>query len=82
MALNIKDPKADAAVRKLARAEGVSITEAVLKAVEDRLRLLEVRSDDTYLDDIMAIAHRVASYPVVDDRTLEDMLYDENGLPK
>lgn len=82
MALNIKDPKTDKLVRRLARTEGVSITEAVLNATEERLRRIEQQADDTYVDDIMAIARRVAAYPVADNRSLEDMLYDENGLPK
>jgi hypothetical protein len=29
----------------------------------------------------MAIAEHCASLPVFDDRSLEEMLYDENGLP-
>jgi antitoxin VapB len=82
MALNIKDPKTDQVVRRLARTEGVSITEAVLSAAEERLRRIEQKSDNSYVDDIMAIARRVAAYPVADNRSLEDMLYDENGLPK
>jgi hypothetical protein len=30
----------------------------------------------------MAIGAHCASLPVLDDRSLEEMLYDENGLPK
>jgi hypothetical protein len=32
--------------------------------------------------EIMAIGKHCASLPVLDDRTLEEVLYDEHGLPK
>jgi antitoxin VapB len=37
----------------------------------------------TTMDEIMAIAERVARAPVLDDRSADEILgYDENGLPQ
>ena len=36
---------------------------------------------DALVRETMAIAAHCASLPVLDDRSLEEMLYDENGLP-
>ncbi len=37
---------------------------------------------DALVAEIMSIGAHCAALPVLDDRTLEEMLYDENGLPK
>ena len=81
MALNIKDPETDELVRRLAEMTGEKITEAVRISVKERLdREQQVRGKAS-LEEIMAIAREIASLPVVDPRSPEEMLYDEHGLP-
>ena len=85
MAFSIKHPEADRLARKLAKCTGESLTEAVLKAIEERLRRVEGRSDAAkaiLLKKLDAISDRCAALPVLDDRTEDEILgYDEFGLP-
>lgn len=83
MALSIKNPETERLARELARATGESLTEAVTKAVRDRLvRMTGRRDPDRMMEAIREIQERVAKLPVLDDRTPDELLgYDENGLP-
>ena len=82
MALNIKDPETDRLVRRLAEVTGEKMTDAVRIAVGERLERVAQRHGKASLDELLAIANRVASKPVVDPRTPEEILgYDEFGLP-
>jgi antitoxin VapB len=82
MALNIKDPETDRLVRRLADATGEKITDAVRIAVSERLERVTRRRGKASMEELLAIADRVASKPVVDPRTPEEIIgYDENGLP-
>jgi len=83
MALNIKSDKADELARRLAEKTGESITQAVIRAIEDRLATLASEEDDEQakqeaaLDEIIA---RVKALPVLDTRTDDEILgYDESG---
>jgi antitoxin VapB len=82
MALNIKDAETDELARELADLRGTSITEAVKgalkKSVADERRLRGKAS----FEELMEIARRCAALPVLDDRSPDEMLYDEYGLPK
>jgi antitoxin VapB len=83
MALNIKDPAADALVRELAATTGESITTAVTVAVRERLeRVRGPESAEARFEAAMRIAERAAARPVLDHRTPDEILgYDERGLP-
>jgi antitoxin VapB len=82
MALNIKDSETDRLARRLAKLTGESLTDAVGKALRERLDREERRRGRASLAELMAIARRYASRPVVDDRTEDEILgYDERGLP-
>ena len=84
MALNIKSAETDRLARELAALTGESITEAVTRALEERLavqrrphdrkqRLARAAALDELFD-------RMASYPVLDDRPADVLLgYDEDG---
>lgn len=84
MALSIKDEKADRLARELARRTGESLTEAVTRALEERLRRVAPRKGDARrLAELNAIALKIASLPVLDDRSADEIIgYDEHGLPR
>jgi len=84
MALSIKDPEADRLARELANATGESLTEAVTKAIRERLRVIrgDNRSEEEFLADIRKIVDDYQRHGIVDHRTEDDILgYDEFGLP-
>lgn len=84
MALSIKNPETERLARELANVTGESLTEAVTRALRDRLVRETGRTDDTehWLEGIREIQRHVAQLPVLDDRTPDEIIgYDENGLP-
>ncbi len=83
MALSIKDAETDRLVRALAAETGESITEAVARAVRERLdRVQGSRQGPDLLGAIEVLAQRSAALPVLDDRSDEQILgYDVHGLP-
>jgi antitoxin VapB len=83
MSLNIKNPEAYRLARELSAETGESMTEAVVNALRDRLRAISRRTDATrLLAEVRAVQSFVASLPVTDPRTPEELLYDESGLPR
>ncbi|HYO02421.1 MAG TPA: type II toxin-antitoxin system VapB family antitoxin [Mycobacterium sp.] len=80
MALNIKDPAVHEAVKRIARITGESQSEAVAKAVNERLARLQ---QDDLTARLLAIGHKSASRMSPETRQLDHgtMLYDERGLP-
>jgi antitoxin VapB len=83
MALNIRNPEAEALAAELAKRTGETKTDAVIKALRDRLaRVRRERGKRRLADELQEIANHCASLPVLDDRTPDEILgYDENGLP-
>jgi len=84
MALNIRNPEAERLADELARQTGETKTEAVTKALQDRLlRVRRERSKRRLADELEEIARRCAALPVLDNRSPEEILgYDEHGLPR
>jgi antitoxin VapB len=83
MALNIRNIETEKLAAALAALTGESKTEAVTKALRDRLeRMKRQQSRRRIVDELNRIAKHCASLPVLNDRSPEDMLYDEHGLPK
>lgn len=84
MALNIKDPECDRLARELARRTGETITEAVTKAILDRLKreTAYMAGTSAFVEDVMAISRRMAAMRVESDETPDEFLYDEQGLPR
>lgn len=82
MPLNIKNPHTYALARELAEATGESVTEAVQKAIEDRLQQIKKEKRHHLADELDAIALECAALPRKDLRSDDDIIgYDENGLP-
>ena len=84
MALNIRDTETEKLAEEVAKLTGETKTEAVRRALADRLaRLRRDRHARTLADELDRIAKRCASLPVQDRRTADEILgYDENGLPR
>jgi antitoxin VapB len=83
MALNIRNPEAERLAAELAKQRGQTKTEAVTKALRDRLARVRLeRSKRRLADELEAIAEHCARLPILDDRSAEEILgYDERGLP-
>ena len=83
MALNIRNRTAEELAETLAGLTGETKTQAVTKALRDRLeRIRRQRSGRSLAGELDDIALHCASLPVLDDRRTDEILgYDENGLP-
>jgi antitoxin VapB len=84
MALNIRNEEAERLAAELARLTGETKTEAVARALRERLaRVRGGRRSRRLADELDAIALHCASLPVLDHRTPEEIIgYDENGIPR
>lgn len=86
MGVFIKNPKAEAKIRELAARTGESLTEAIERAVDERLAKLgpppgrKGRVDREKLAELLAYFD---SLPVDDPRSPDEIIgYDEYGVPK
>lgn len=61
MAFHVRDPETDALVRKLAKEEGVGVTEAVKRAVSEKLRSREQKIP--LRERVRKIQDEIARYP-------------------
>ncbi|HEX4210635.1 MAG TPA: type II toxin-antitoxin system VapB family antitoxin [Candidatus Binataceae bacterium] len=83
MALNIRNSEAEQLAAELARQTGENKTEAVIKALRDRLaRVRRERSHRPLADELEEIAKHCAGLPVLDTRAADEILgYNEHGIP-
>lgn len=81
--LNIKDAEVYRLARELAGMTGESMTEAVRKALRERLAREKRRDPDpVLLEKLMEISERCAARRVLDPRSAEEIIgYDERGFP-
>ena len=85
MHLNIKNDDAHRMAKELSRLTGESMTEVVIRALEQRLedeRRRRMERREGLESRIEAIVTRVQARPVLDDRSGDEILYDRDGLPK
>jgi antitoxin VapB len=84
MALSLKDPETDRLAREVARLTGESLTEAVRKALAERLRRERLRRGGPrrrLADELNEIALHCAGLPELDCRSADQIIgYDEKGL--
>jgi antitoxin VapB len=77
--LSIKNPAAHQLAEQVAKQMGVTLTEAVIRALEDKVRQTPKPIDRKKLDAILA---RFDALPILDSRSPDEILgYDEFGLP-
>lgn len=81
MAISIKNDRAEQLARQVAATTGESLTEAVIRSLEERLeRLKGRRSAPDLAETLMAIGRRCSSLPDLDTRSADEILgYDEKG---
>ena len=84
MVLNIRNQETEALAAELARLTGETKTEAVTRAVRDRLeRVKRGRHRRSLADELDAIGKQCAALPVLDSRNTDEIVgYDEHGLPR
>ena len=83
MSLNIKNEATHRRAQELARLAGETMTEAVDRAIGERLeRIRKTRNRGALAGRLLKIGRECARLPVLDKRSPEDMLYDDKGLPK
>jgi antitoxin VapB len=84
MALSIRNSETEKLVDALAKLTGKTKTEAVTKALRDRLaRVRREKSRRRLANELDAIARHCASLPVRDTRSAEAIIgYDERGVPR
>lgn len=83
MALSIKNPRVDRLARELAAQTGEGLTQAIMVALEERLRRVRgTTSSPSLRSELARIRKRCASLPVLDDRSPDDIVgYSDDGLP-
>ena len=83
MALNIRNSETERLAAELAKQTGETKTEAVTKALRDRLaRIRREKSLRRLADELEEIAKHCSSLPALDPRTADEILgYDRHGLP-
>ena len=75
MALSIRNPKAEKLARELAAESGENITQAITRALEERLQRLRGRSAAIDLvEEIMKISRRCSEIPDQDQRSPDQIL--------
>ena len=86
MTLSIKNRETEALAREVAAMANKPITRVVHDALlrERRYEYALKRNlpRDDFMEKIKEMQARLAKLPVLDHRTLNEILYDENGLPK
>ena len=81
--LNIKNQHAYDLASQLAELKGESLTEAVVKSLQERLDREWLKPKDDIVQRLLAIGERLASAPTYDDRTPDEIIgYDEYGVPR
>jgi antitoxin VapB len=87
VALHINDAETDKLARELAHRTGESLTEAVNKALEERLQRVTQKTkadEDKFVAELLEIAKGATGLrkQKKTSRELIDDLYDEDGLPR
>ena len=78
--LYIKNPVAHRLAQEVSKRMGVTLTDAVIHALEDQIKAQKKPIDPKKID---AICAKLASLPVLDSRTPDEILgYDSFGVPR
>ncbi len=80
--LNIKAPEAHRLARAIAHQTGETLTTAVTEALRERYERLRRRGGRASVEELLAIADRIASRVKRPYADHADLLYDEYGVPR
>ncbi|UFP96351.1 type II toxin-antitoxin system VapB family antitoxin [Gloeobacter morelensis] len=83
--INIKSDKAYRMANELSRLTGESVTQAITQAIEERLEKIRAQARsrrEGIAERLLALGTRSVALPILDPRAPDEILYDENGLPK
>jgi antitoxin VapB len=83
MALSIRNPKTEKLARKLAAESDETITQAITRALEERLERVRGRSTSVDLvEELLKISKRCSAIPDRDQRSADEILgYNSLGVP-
>ena len=83
MAMNIKNPETHRLATELARLTGETLTQAVTKALRERLERVSRQRQKATAAELLAIGRRCAAHLHMPATSVEHatLLYDEQGLP-
>ena len=84
MPLSIKNPETEQLAREIAGQTGETITQAITRALQERLLRLSGRTTAGDLaEQLMRIGKRAAALPDLDLRSADEILgYGEEGVPQ
>jgi antitoxin VapB len=84
LSLNIKREETYRLARELAHLTGENVTEAVTRAVEERLHRVRRAQGEILADHLLAIGEDCAAHLKEPFRSIDhaDLLYDDQGLPR
>lgn len=84
MAFSIKNNEADRLVREVMRLTGENLTEAIVNALQERLKRVRGRRQILSVEErLNQILQRVDALPELEHRSADEIIgYDENGLPR
>lgn len=84
MPLSIKNQKTERLARQVADEAGESLTQAIERALEERLERLKQQRRNRFLaGQLEDLLRRVDALPAIDSRSGEEILgYDEHGTPR
>jgi antitoxin VapB len=87
VSLNIKNPEAFRLAKELAAATGQSMTAAVTEAIRAQLDRIRAEQDEDHgsrVERMLAMAAEIGSRmpPAYLDQDFDELLYDEDGLPR
>lgn len=84
MALSIKNAEVERLARRIADETGESITEAIKRALADRLARLKKNHRSRILEaHVEDLLRRVDALPTLDNRSPNEILgYDHDGVPR
>ena len=81
MGIIINHPEANLLVQELINYTGETLTQAVLNALQERIKKVKEKRKSFLKDELLQIGKECAALPVLDNRSHEEILgYNNNGV--
>ena len=84
MPLSIRNTRAEQLAREVAAESGENLTQAIIRALEERLQRLRGRRNvNDVAAEILNVSRRCSALPDLDQRSGDEILgYDDRGVPR